>query len=106
MAKATKAQAAYHAGATIRHCGLCTMFRTPSECTVVAGQISPYGLCDKYYKARANPFPRAQVQAQNARLARGEGPGPNGPRPVPRRGKGPVRGGVLVLRRRAAAPAR
>jgi len=49
--KATKATANYRKGSPSKHCGLCSMFRPPADCTAVKGDISPTDLCDYFRRA-------------------------------------------------------
>lgn len=51
MTKESKADAHYRPGSRRQRCGLCTMFRPPSSCTKVRGDIAPSALCD-YYEAK------------------------------------------------------
>lgn len=53
-AKRSKAEVDYHpaGGTETRRCGLCTMFRKPSSCTDVAGEIAPEGVCKIFYRRR------------------------------------------------------
>lgn len=46
--KATQEEVNYRAGNSERRCELCTMFRPPSSCTAVQGEISPQGDCDLF----------------------------------------------------------
>lgn len=49
--KASKATANYRAGRDAKRCANCTMFRPPSSCISVTGEISPSALCN-YFKAK------------------------------------------------------
>jgi len=54
--KATKAQAHYRPGEGNRRCGNCTMFRTPSSCISVAGDIRPADQCDYFKPTKVEPM--------------------------------------------------
>lgn len=43
--KITKDAANYQQKSTRRHCEDCSMFRAPSECTLVIGHIARFGTC-------------------------------------------------------------
>lgn len=49
--KATKSEAHYRKGSPSKHCGLCTMFRPPHDCTAVDGTIEPTDVCDYFKRA-------------------------------------------------------
>ena len=52
LAKVSKAQAAYEDPSTRReHCAGCVHFVAPRGCTIVAGDISPRGVC-RYFSLR------------------------------------------------------
>lgn len=53
MSKATKAVAQYGLhGNEAKHCGICTMFRKPDQCTAVQGKVNAnIGIC-KFFEKR------------------------------------------------------
>lgn len=66
--KLSQADANYRAGTPIKNCGLCTHFEgsegaNPHSCTVVDGDISPFGYCDIYVRQK-NPFPQQIGKAE------------------------------------------
>jgi hypothetical protein len=50
--KVSKASVSYGTGSRHRKCVDCTMFRVPHSCTLVAGWISPDGVCDKFVRKK------------------------------------------------------
>jgi hypothetical protein len=48
--KVSKIAVMYGHGARHRQCALCSMFRAPSACTLVAGPISPEAVCDRFVR--------------------------------------------------------
>lgn len=52
MAKVTKASVNYREGKPARRCGICTMFRAPSGCTAVEGEIAAKDVCDLFERKR------------------------------------------------------
>lgn len=51
MPKLSKTNADYTVnGTNDEHCGICTMFRRPDECTAVAGSIRASGWCKLFEK--------------------------------------------------------
>lgn len=53
--KSTQAEVNYRRGDPVNHCGICVYYQTPHRCSLVMGNISPFGLSD-VYKADSNPF--------------------------------------------------
>jgi len=51
VTKVSKAKAHYRPGSTEKHCGICTMFVKPHNCTKVMGEIDASRLCD-YFERR------------------------------------------------------
>jgi hypothetical protein len=51
-AKLSQLQANYRPGNRVRRCGLCSMFREPSRCTLVHGPIEQADLCDYFKPAK------------------------------------------------------
>lgn len=47
-AKKTKLAVNYRHGTDAQHCGICTMFRDPHECTLVEGFIQKDAVCDEF----------------------------------------------------------
>lgn len=50
--KITKIEAKYRGGVANRRCALCDMFRKPSTCTAVKGQISPWAVCKLFERKK------------------------------------------------------
>jgi LSD1 subclass zinc finger protein len=48
--KVSKESVDYGPGASHRKCSLCSMFRAPNACTLVAGQIAPGAVCDRFVR--------------------------------------------------------
>jgi len=46
--KVPKAKVHYREGTEREHCGICTMFRAPHGCTLVAGPIFTDDTCDEF----------------------------------------------------------
>ena len=44
----SKADADYRKGTDTEQCSQCSMFRSPSSCTLVEGEIKPDGVCDYF----------------------------------------------------------
>ena len=63
MAKLSKTDADYTtSGTNAEHCGICTMFRRPDECTAVAGTVRPSGWCRLFEKkSQAKTFPKPDI---------------------------------------------
>lgn len=51
--KVSKVAVMYGHGARHRNCGLCSMFRAPSACSLVAGPISADAVCDRFVRRLA-----------------------------------------------------
>ena len=52
MKKISKAAARYQSAPKgTKRCRTCSMFRPPNSCTLVMGEISPYGYC-KYWESK------------------------------------------------------
>jgi len=49
--KLPKARVDYGKGHKLRHCALCTMFRAPNDCTLVAGDIRAEDVCDRFLRS-------------------------------------------------------
>ena len=49
-AKVSKESVDYGKGAVHRKCALCSMWRAPHSCTLVAGEISPSAVCDRFVR--------------------------------------------------------
>jgi len=47
-AKMTKGEVKYRLGTPTDHCGICTMFREPDQCTAVEGEIGRHMVCDLF----------------------------------------------------------
>lgn len=50
--KLSKSSVNYGPGAPTRKCELCTMFRSPASCTLVAGMIDRSDVCDRFDRKR------------------------------------------------------
>ena len=50
--KVSKRSVGYGWGVEYRRCALCTMWRPPESCTLVAGKIEASGVCDKFERAK------------------------------------------------------
>lgn len=50
--KLSKAVVDYGKGIASRNCGLCSMFRAPARCTLVAGPIAAGDVCDRFARAK------------------------------------------------------
>jgi hypothetical protein len=48
--KVSKESVDYGPGVSHRKCALCSMFRAPSHCTLVAGHIDPDAVCDRFVR--------------------------------------------------------
>jgi LSD1 subclass zinc finger protein len=48
--KVSKEAVDYGPGAKHRKCALCSMFRAPHACTLVAGHIDPQYVCDRFVR--------------------------------------------------------
>jgi len=48
--KVSKEAVDYGPGAKHRKCSLCSMFRAPNACTLVAGWIDPLAVCDRFVR--------------------------------------------------------
>lgn len=48
MTKVSKDSVDYRPGTNEEHCGICTMFREPNRCTLVAGIIRKPDTCDRF----------------------------------------------------------
>lgn len=46
--KLSKSSVNYGPGSAQRKCELCTMFRSPASCTLVAGMIDRSDVCDRF----------------------------------------------------------
>jgi hypothetical protein len=51
--KVSKQSVRYSQGVAHRKCSLCSMWRPPASCSLVAGRISPEAVCDKFERKRA-----------------------------------------------------
>lgn len=50
--KLSKARVGYGPGVMSRKCALCSMFRAPHDCSLVAGDIAPTDVCDRFVRRR------------------------------------------------------
>jgi len=50
--KLSQARAGYRPGNRVKRCGLCSMYREPSRCTLVHGPIEQADLCDHFQPAK------------------------------------------------------
>jgi hypothetical protein len=57
MVRQTQAEANYRKGNPIEHCGICRYYRGLHRCSLVMGDISPFGLSD-VFRAEPSPFPK------------------------------------------------
>lgn len=48
--KVSKVSVDYGPGVRHRKCALCSMFRAPHTCTLVAGHIDPNAVCDRFVR--------------------------------------------------------
>lgn len=55
VTKVAKATAHYRVGTQTEHCGICTMFRSPSSCTAVEGKIRWMDNCD-YFEKKSSKY--------------------------------------------------